>query len=263
MIAAARRVLRWPAGVGVLALAALAGGGASGCESTPVLLYHSVGEVHDPPRWVSSQAFRAQMQHLLDEGYTVLTAAEYEAIADGKAPRPRKPVVLTFDDGYANFYRSAFPVLQELGLRGTMFLISSRVRRDEGDRSRSPVDFLIWPEVQEMAAYGIDFESHSVTHPHLRGLPAARVREEVVQSRAELEAELGRPVTIFAYPNGSEDGSARHLVEAAGYSAAYSVSSGMNGRFDRQRISVHADMTLGQFADALGGTWWGEASGTR
>jgi peptidoglycan/xylan/chitin deacetylase (PgdA/CDA1 family) len=235
----------------------------AGCESTPVLLYHSVGEAFDPPRFVTQEEFREQMLYLTSNGFTVLTAKELADIQLQGKPAPAKAVCLTFDDGHENFYLYAYQVLRELGLKATMFLISSRVADDEAHRVVTPPRELIWPEVQEMQAYGIDFESHSVTHPHLRGMSSVQVKFEVEDSKAGLEAKLGVPVEIFAYPNGSEDRQARSIVADSGYRMAFSVSAGLNGVYDRQRISIHEHMKLKDFARAVAPTWWGAASGAR
>jgi peptidoglycan/xylan/chitin deacetylase (PgdA/CDA1 family) len=235
----------------------------AGCESTPILLYHSVGEPFDSPRYVTDARFREQMEYLLGEGYTILTAKDLDAIElDGK-PRPHHAIVLTFDDGYENFYFAAFPILRELGIRATMFIITARTGDDEATRVVQPTRSLIWPEISEIEAAGIDIESHSVTHPHLKGMAQKDVVHEVVDSKATLEAKLGHEVTVFAYPNGSEDGRARNAVKQAGYRSGLSVSAGLDGTFDRQRISVHVGDDLRAFAKKIGGTWWGEASGER
>src|SRR5687767_15016886 len=103
------------AALGIFALALL------GCESTPILLYHGIGEPYPEDKWVTVEAFRAQMELLAGEGYTAITASELDAIERGDAPSPSKPIVLTFDDGFLNFERNAVPVLRELGFRATLF----------------------------------------------------------------------------------------------------------------------------------------------
>jgi peptidoglycan/xylan/chitin deacetylase (PgdA/CDA1 family) len=252
-----RRWMAHPAAIG-LALVGLAA-----CESTPVLLYHSVGESFDSPRHVSAERFRVQMEWLVGEGYTIITARDLEAIELGSKPRPHRAIALTFDDGYRNFYEHAFPILTELGIPATIFIITSRSGEDEATRVVTPIRHLIWPEILELERAGIDVESHSVTHPHLRGLARDVVYRETHDSKLALEARLGREVSVFAYPNGSEDKVAREVVEAAGYRTAFSVSSGLDGAFDRQRISIHDRDDLAAFRNKIGGTWWGEASGER
>jgi peptidoglycan/xylan/chitin deacetylase (PgdA/CDA1 family) len=234
-----------------------------GCESTPILLYHSVGEHFDSPRWVETDKFREQMEYLSDHGYTVLSASELDAIDfDGK-PRPRHPVVLTFDDGFQNFYLNAYPVLKELGFHATMFLISSRLADDPSTRVTHPTAQLIWPEILEMQDNGIEFGSHSVSHSPMRGMKRHDMEHEAVDSKRVLEERLGRQVSVYAYPNGSFNNVARDVIERAGYRSAMSVSAGLDRRYDRLRVSVHFNHDLSRFAQAIEGTWWGDESGQR
>jgi peptidoglycan/xylan/chitin deacetylase (PgdA/CDA1 family) len=235
----------------------------SACESAPILLYHSVGERFDPPRTVSVERFRAEMEYLQQENYTILSAHDFDVIEDGKAPQPKKPIVLTFDDGYENFYIYAFPILRELHISASMFIITARTGDDEATRVVKPTRQLIWPEVLEMEAAGIDIESHSVTHQSLKHLSRDVVEREAVDSKAALEAHLGRSVTVFAYPKGAEDASARSVIEGAGYRSALSVNTGLDSVFDRQRISIHEGDDMKAFAHKIGGTWWGKASDER
>jgi peptidoglycan/xylan/chitin deacetylase (PgdA/CDA1 family) len=248
--------MRWRASATLLLLVCA-------CESTPVLLYHSVGDDFDAPRFVSVELFREQLQFLRDEGYTPITAAELDAIElDGK-PRPSRPIVITFDDGYENFYQHAFPVLREFGFKATMFLVADKIGDDEASRFSDRSSYLIWPEIERMRDWGIDFQSHSVTHARLKNVPDEQAAPEIIDSKRILEERLGKPVTIFAYPFGSNDLAARNLVEEAGYRTAYSVAAGLNGRFQRLRISIHSTHDVDAFAEAIGGSWWAKSNGVR
>lgn len=247
-------------GVWVAALAALA----VGCEARPILLWHSVGERVDHPRWVSREAFAAQLDLVLDEGFTPVDAPTLDAIEDGRVPGPPQPIVLTFDDGYENFYLHAFPELRARGLPATMFLISDRVAdaaeaRFADDRAR----YLVWPEIREMAEAGVDFQSHSATHRNLKHLPDDELRRELVDSRAALERGLGRPVTVLAYPFGGNSPHTQDVVAAAGYASAHSVLAGLGGRFGRLRTSVGGWTTTEGLRAALRGSWFAEASELR
>jgi peptidoglycan/xylan/chitin deacetylase (PgdA/CDA1 family) len=244
-------------------IAVLAGVVCAACESSPILLYHSVGQQFDDPRWVSTQSFREQMHYLADHGYTVLSASEIEEVEEGRRPRPPRAIGLTFDDGFENFFVNAYPVLQELGFHATMFLITSRIGEDASSRVTFPLASLVWPEILEMQEHGIEMGSHTVSHNAMRGMKRDEMEHEAVDSKRLLEARLGRPVTVFAYPRGSFNATARDVVARAGYGSAFSVSSGLDRRFDRLRISVHFDQDLRRFAAAIDGTWWGDESGQR
>ncbi len=233
-----------------------------GCESTPILLYHSVGEAYPNSRWVKTDAFRAQMIDLLDRGYTPITAGDLDRIEQG-APPPPQPIVLTFDDGYRNFYLNAYPILHELGIPATMLLPTTRIADSEAGRVHYDIDYLTWSEVKEMAENGIEMGAHSRTHPRLRDLTKEAQRDEIEGSMLDLEAHMGQRPTVFAYPGGSFDGTTRDLVESCGYQSALSVSSGVDGRYERQRISVHVDVDLKTFRKMIEGSWWETSNGVR
>jgi len=178
---------------------------ASGREfSFPILMYHSVSEEdesrsHAYFRTCTSRAlFAEQMSHLHSHGYSACSLAQ--ALDDLGSGRPfaTKPVVITFDDGYTDFYREAFPVLQQFGFGATVFLPTAYI----GER---PLQFkgrdcLTWAEVRELSNHGIVFGSHTVTHPQLHELSASAVKEEIVQSKQTIEDRVGRSVDSFAYP---------------------------------------------------------------
>jgi O-antigen biosynthesis protein len=233
----------------------------TGCESTPVLLYHHVGSEISP--YVSTVAFGEQMQHLDDAGYTPITVSHFEAILAGERSAPARPIVITFDDGDQDFLDQAFPILEQHGFTATMFLISGVLSEDDASRVLEPWPYLTWPEVLRLEAAGIEMQSHTVTHPALAKIDAAEARREIFESKAALEARLKGSVTALAYPYGNHSIAVRGFADEAGYVGAYSVEGGINRDYDRIRISVGESRDLESFVEALEGTWWGESSGAR
>lgn len=230
--------------------------GLLGCESTPVVLYHHVGEQADGARWVSVEQLEAHLDHLVETGHTALSVGEWERVRGGEAPRPERPVVLSFDDGYRNFYRFAYPALRARGLRATLFVITGRVAERAADRQHDEVEYLVWPELRELHEHGIELAAHTVTHPRLDTLSEAEVRAELAGSKRDLEAHLGVPVTVLAYPFGVSSPLVRRVAEEVGFEAAYSVGVGADGRFQRLRTSMHADDDVDAFDRAIGRIWW-------
>ena len=175
----------------------------AGSPSIPVLMYHSVSDgeeanVHPYYRLTTSPArFAEHMRWLADHEYTVVSLdSAVEATLDRRIVD--RSVVVTFDDGFADFLDHAWPVLESLGFVATVFLPTSFI----GDARRrfKERECLTWSEVFDLSTRGVAFGSHTVTHPVLTDLPWPDVCAELRQSRAQIEAVLSRPVTSFAYP---------------------------------------------------------------
>lgn len=172
--------------------------------SIPILMYHSIsGEdesgLHAYFRTCTAPGvFAAQMAYLHSHGYSTCSLTQaLDCLRSGTHPATR-PVVITFDDGYSDFHRQAFPVLSRYGFSATVFLPTAFI----GDR---PLQFkgrdcLTWAEVRELRNHGILFGSHTVTHPQLRELSVPAINEEVVSSKKTIEQKLGCVVDSFSYP---------------------------------------------------------------
>lgn len=175
----------------------------TGSLSIPVLMYHSVSDDPEPgvhPYYrltISPARFAEQMRWLADHEYTVVSLeSAVEASLTGRVVD--RPVVVTFDDGFADFLDHAWPVLESLGFVATVFLPTAFI----GDARRrfKERECLTWPEVLDLSTRGVAFGSHTVTHRVLTDLPWPDVCAELRQSRAQIEAVLSKPVTSFAYP---------------------------------------------------------------
>jgi len=109
-----------------------------------------------------------------------------------------KKVVITFDDGYRDFYTEGFPILKQCGFTATVFLATGRIRntptRYEG------VDYLTWQDVRELHAEGVQFGSHTVTHPDLRSMDPDQIDYELGYSKEVIEQQIGDTVESFSYP---------------------------------------------------------------
>lgn len=170
--------------------------------SIPILMYHSItnedeSDSHPYYRTKTSPAiFAAQMRHLHQCGY--ITCSVAEAIRRLQQQSRVKLVVITFDDGYRDFYRHAFPVLQQYGFGATVFLPTAYI--GEQSIQFKGADCLTWREVRELNDHGIVFGSHTVTHPQLRELSRAALADELAKSKQTIEEKLGCGVESFAYP---------------------------------------------------------------
>jgi peptidoglycan/xylan/chitin deacetylase (PgdA/CDA1 family) len=192
-----------------------------------ILAYHSVSPHRSDGLAVKASEFEKQMVWLKSHGYRSVTLGQY---ATGAFKKGQRIVIITFDDGYADNYTEAFPILRRYGFVGTIFLVADYVNTDQifpwdekkvqAPENRRFYRPLTWEEIQVMADIGMEFGSHTCTHPELATLPLEVCREEVVRSRADLSAKLEREVSSFCYPRGSLNDAVMGVVEEAGYSAA-------------------------------------------
>ncbi len=195
----------------------------------PVLMYHEITSAPSGSARlaVSPQSFAAQLDYLQEAGFSSVTAGELAAAVTGAAtkPLPRRPVVLTFDDGFADFHEVALPCLLAHGFAATVFMTSGWVGQAGRPARSAPGAMLCWSQLAEIAAAGMEVGSHSHRHRQLDQLPSGAVRAELTASQRLLEDGLGRPVPGLAYPFGYSDRRVRKLAADVGYSYACSVGN--------------------------------------
>lgn len=211
----------------------------------PILTYHSI----DESRSIISTApdvFRRQMKSLSDNGLRGISLETMLRSATSSNAFPESSVVLTFDDGFRNFYTTAFPVLQEYGFKATVFLVTDHCGKRNDWLGNPPglatERLMSWAEVREVKSSGIEFGSHTRTHPDLTRLSETRVKREIVESKDAIENAIGGPVTTFAYPYGKFDECVRKLV-AQNFDAACSTNLGIanaeSDRFELERLDAY------------------------
>ncbi|GAA1235623.1 hypothetical protein GCM10009665_27260 [Kitasatospora nipponensis] len=225
--------------------------------AVPVLLYHSVSA--DPPSWiapftVSPQVFTEQLDRLADSGRTVVPLRRLVAAQRGGPPLPENCAVLTFDDGFADFYWTVAPLLSERGLPATLYLTTGAVHPPGEEPPGSllpPAEMLNWRQITTLDAYGFELGGHTRTHPQLDTLARGRLCEEVSGCKDVMEEALGHPVTSFAYPHGYSSAAVRRKVRAAGWTSACAVANQFSSQADDPlriaRLMVRADTGATQF----------------
>lgn len=194
-----------------------------------VLLYHHVG----PPRpgapislTVSPERFKQQIRWLARFGYVAPTATEWIAMR-GQGPALPRMILITFDDGYADLARYAFPVLEQYGMHATTFTVTGHLARGDARMNGLPHPLLSAGEMRDWSARGIEFGAHSRTHAALPPLSADVLAAEVLGSQSDLEVAVNRPVRAFAYPFGYYDSRALEIVRK-NFDVAFTVHEGTN-----------------------------------
>jgi peptidoglycan/xylan/chitin deacetylase (PgdA/CDA1 family) len=198
----------------------------------PVLMYHEITSAPSGSARlaVSPRSFAAQVSYLHDAGFTSVTAGDLAGALAGGKPLPARPVVLTFDDGFADFHDVALPVLLKHGFTATLFMTTGWIR-DAGTRAGSPPGAMLsWSQLSEVAAAGIEVGGHSHQHPQLDQLSSTAAMDELVASKRILEDGLAKAVPGMAYPFGYSSAGVRKLAADAGYSYAYAVGNRGLGR---------------------------------
>ena len=221
--------------------------------AVPVLIYHSVSD--DPPEWIAPFAvapsvFRRHLELIDAAGATPLTAGGYaEALRVGGA-LPERPVVITFDDGLADFRDEAVPLLEQAGFPATLFVTTGFLEELPTDQrvTRPTGRWLDGESVVDLHRRGFEIGAHSHSHPELDTLPHVTAHAEIANSRRILEGLLGVPVPTFAYPHGYQSRRVRRLVQECGFSSAFAVrnmfSSVQDDPFALARLMVRDGTSL-------------------
>jgi peptidoglycan/xylan/chitin deacetylase (PgdA/CDA1 family) len=200
--------------------------------AVPILMYHLVnappaGSPY-PELWVPAAAFRAQVGALAQAGYHGVTLDQVLDNWQHRVALPRKPIVVSFDDGYSSQERNAMPILRRIGWPGVLNLEVKNLSIAGGITRR---------QVRRLIRAGWEIDAHTITHRDLTTLDPADVRHEVAGSRAALRRIFHVPVDGFAYPSGAHDATAEAAVRAAGYRAAETTEFGL-AHMDADRAAL-------------------------
>lgn len=187
--------------------------------SIPILMYHYVRTVDDPNDKmgfnlsVTPEKFAKDLDYIQSKGYT---ATNFYDIKNGKLPE--KPVILTFDDGYQDFYTNAYPELRKRGMTAVSFVIADRL---DGN-------YMTEQELREISDKGIEIGSHTLSHPDLTTLEGSKLDKEISQSKQKIEEIIGKVIISFCYPSGKFNEKASDSVGKAGYFFAVTTKTGIS-----------------------------------
>lgn len=230
----------------------------------PILMYHSISSSSNPKFQqftVPPNVFTEQMAYLHMQHYTPITVTQLaRARSSARYVLPERPVVLTFDDGFADFFTAALPILQQYNFVATLYVTTACIGQTsqwlhaEGEAAHA---MLSWDELRTICASGIECGGHTHTHPQLDTLIAPLIWKEIQQCKHLLEEQLGQEIKSFAYPYGYQTAAVRQMVLAAGYLSACAVKHRLSATTDdplaMARLMVGEHTSLEEFAVLLTG----------
>jgi peptidoglycan/xylan/chitin deacetylase (PgdA/CDA1 family) len=214
----------------------------------PILLYHSVSA--DPPDWtgpfsVSPATFAAHLDEVVSSGRQPLTVSQYIDGLEGREALPPRPVIITVDDGFADFVDHALPALTERNLPSTLYVTTGALSDQKREAVLPLAPMLASSDLAGLEAAGVEIGAHTHTHRQLDLLPQRAVADEVARSGSILAAILGHRIRSFAYPHGYWSSTVRRLVGQTGFDSSCAVGETIASDRDHQlalpRLMVRSD----------------------
>lgn len=220
----------------------------------PILEYHYIRANPDAADRlgfrlsVAPADFQTQMNWLAANAYHPVSLEEVRAYFQAGRPLPARSVVLTFDDGYADFFQAAFPILRGMRFKGVAYIVPGFLGHP---------GYMDQGQIRELDASGfVEIASHTVNHLDLTRVSASVLNVELQASKAGLEQLLGHPVLDFCYPSGKFDRRVVAAVGAAGYQSATTELTGIehdwDGRLTWSRVRVEGGEKMEEFVQRLG-----------
>ncbi len=224
----------------------------------PILYYHKI----DFPKknavykglYVTPKQFKRQMFLLKILGYHSINPKELLRFVKGHKPRVKKPILITFDDGYENNFLNAYPILKTMGFTALFFISTGLIGKKKSvldERETIPEDFLSKNKIRLMHNDGFFVGSHGINHYHLNRVEEGVLIGELIASKAYLENILETDIDFFSYPFGSYNLDIMRAVKNAGYLAAFTTVKGKvktgDNSYELKRISVNGYNTIFNF----------------
>jgi peptidoglycan/xylan/chitin deacetylase (PgdA/CDA1 family) len=229
-----KKLFLWLAPLFILLLAVLIYLPFSSFSGIPVLNYHKVDTGGTGALTLSPEEFDEQMAYLKEAGYTTISPQQLIEHLEAGTQLPSNPILITFDDGYEDNYRVAYPILQKYNFTATIFVVTDFPDNDK--------NYLTWAQIKEMQDSGITFASHTLSHVVLTKEGDEALKAQLVNSRQGLEYRLHQKVETLAYPGGYYDKRVIAAAKEAGYRAAFTINFGRTHKnpnlFSLNRIPI-------------------------
>ncbi|PIU24252.1 hypothetical protein COT12_01995 [Candidatus Berkelbacteria bacterium CG08_land_8_20_14_0_20_39_8] len=218
--------------------------------SVPILMYHHIRNYNDPndklgtDLSVSTASFKFQIDYLKNNGFSAISFESWLNFPNKKLPK--KPIILTFDDGYSDAFDNVLPILEADNQIGTFYIISGFVGKE---------GFLNTDQIKKMSEMGMEIGSHSVDHPNLATASPEKLSQELSNSKSLLEQIIGKKIIGFCYPSGDYNPEVEKAVENAGYLTSTTTNSGIsttkNDKFSLPRLRIGPTTTNEKFMKIL------------
>jgi peptidoglycan/xylan/chitin deacetylase (PgdA/CDA1 family) len=183
-------------------------------QERAILMYHSIAS-NEEFLSVDPRKFDLQVNYLR-ENYTIVSLEEMAACLRNMKKLPSKAVAITFDDGYEDCYLNAFPYLRDYNLPATVFVSTAYVGK-EWPFARCRIKMLTWKEIEDMSKNNIEIGAHTVRHLDLKKVDSKTARDEVAESKKQIEAHIKKTVTQFSFPFGRCSPKTIDLVKSLGF----------------------------------------------
>lgn len=218
-------------------------------KNIKVLMYHRVlwEKPEEEVKWhyVTATEFENHMKWLDRFGYTTITFTDYLLYQLGDLSLPKKPIIITFDDGYHDTFENAIPIMLKYNMRGVIFVMGNRsMRRANWDDPEIENDCLLMndDQIRMAESFGFEIGAHSMNHLDLISINDEDLGHEIMWSKFQIEQILGKPIYSFAYPYGRVDERVQMAALEAGFRFACGVYTGPawfgENNFDIRRIAI-------------------------
>lgn len=191
----------------------------------PILMYHRIASIPGDRNALPPNKFAEQLSYLARNGFTTITPKMlFTAYTEG-IPLPKKPILLTFDDGYVDNYTEAMPLLKHYKMNAVVFPIANWIGKDNNWENfhKKPTKTMTWNELSAWRDNGLQIEGHTFNHPFLTNCTQEQLCIELSDSRAVLESNLQMPIDFLCYPYGFFNTETVSAVKAAGYKGAFAI----------------------------------------
>lgn len=199
----------------------------------PILCWHKIERRHElGVTRISPRRFALQIDRLAREGWRTLTLGELSACLRGERACAPRELALTFDDAYRGLRDHAFPILEAHGFGAICFVITEyagRLNRWDVAYGGRRFAHLAWRDMRRWQGRGIEFASHTATHPRLTWLAGPEAARELARSRRSIAEALDAPCGAVSYPFGAAGAREWELAAAEGYTAGFSLARPWRG----------------------------------